>query len=198
MGPNNNTTSTFDATRPTITAFPQKNNKTWMIIAICAIITTLVAVGLLIFFNLNSNNEIQNLHQNLETKQSELVQCQGLKESICDSTNELINFTGIKDIILAHWAGYSIDSTGHSLLIQNNRPTPATLPTYQTASFDVCSSEGYGATARVYRALPDGNWKFSENLSGHAAPNCSRVSEEEKNAFAGILSCYIDGKLTEL
>ncbi|MFV0484731.1 MAG: hypothetical protein ACK5MU_00660 [Candidatus Saccharimonadales bacterium] len=170
------------------------NGKGWKIAAICAIVAVVGLCAGLVFVLMHSNDsskKVDDVQAKLDASTEELNRFREVTgvDAAADyvSNDDYLNidFTELYNSIPKESADMSLVFALEGAYMKQNGD-------YQIATFGVGEvtngSIGGGYTGHFYRALPDGEWKFS-NYSGQAQPVCSDLTEEEQAAFDGVLEC---------
>lgn len=186
----------------------EKSAKTWKAVGICALVAV-VGLGIGLAFALINGNEesseIDQLKVELDVKTVELNQYKELTNTESPTQIETV-FVG-QEIDLDGIYQALNDNIGNndgifSTNLHNGKIRLNSDQTYQVADFGISeyspvnNEDGVyqwesSFQVYLYRAVPNGTWKFS-NFSGQAVPLCSEVTEEDQAALVGIMECDAD------
>jgi hypothetical protein len=160
------------------------SGKGWMIAAIAAIVVVVGLAAGLTFALLSvsdSKRKVDEMQVSLDSTTSEL--------------NRFKEVTGVEnpeDVVMGD-GGVDVDFSSIAKLLNNafvylDGSFLRYNGDFQVAKFNVSDAGGSGYVAYLYRALPDGQWRYS-SFSGQGAPSCDDVTDEEVDAFEGIIEC---------
>lgn len=173
---------------------PKASSGPWKIISIIVVILAIGLAAGLTFFMMKSNEnskKIDELNNSLSVTTNELNRFKdatGVNNPDEIISNDEVDFLAFYEVLNS--AGLTAIPT-LSIVESGANASFIKLSTdkkYQIASFAATGTEAASWTAYFYRALPDGEWKFSD-FSGQAVPTCNEVSDEEIAAFDGVVEC---------
>jgi len=191
-----------DTTKPTGVSEPdsvptsksKSKGKAWTIFSIIIIFGLAAGLAFFIFQSIDKSQKISDLEADLSTETGEVAQDQENSDTTEDSEAEAaaveIDLTVFYDaMIKAGLSKYTRANLGGSRIMTSANGE------YNIAKFGVfdvreCQDGDClgGGIAFFYRALPDGEWTYS-NFSGNGLAMCNDVTDAEKAAFAGIVNC---------
>ncbi|MCL1839803.1 hypothetical protein FWF89_02260 [Candidatus Saccharibacteria bacterium] len=184
MEPQDDNTTQFTGTPQSETpAFSEakttgKGIKVFAVFSIFLIIA--LAAGLTFFYMKSDENskKVDDLQAKIDAKNEEL---NNLRETAMSE----IDFSVFYDAMAT--AGISEDV--YLIATDESFIKTSADDNFQIARFIADEPEGSGWIAFFYRALPDGDWVFSD-FSGNGLASCEDLTEEEIAAFDGIVECF--------
>jgi hypothetical protein len=186
----------------TASPFPtpkDKGGKTWKLISIISLVLVVGLAAGFTFFLLQAQKDgdkISDLEGRLSTANTELNKFREVTGAqSADDVAMNMDFSAFFDAMA------EADVSTENLVLSVSKDWSIKLSEdgdYEIAIFganDVTLEGGW--TAVFYRSLPDGDWKYSINFSGHQEPFCSELSEDELAAFDGIITCAVEEEAEE-
>jgi hypothetical protein len=198
MEPQDNNPQFTGISQSETSAFTQsKSGKIWKTMSTVFIVLFIGAAAGLVFFFLKSQDDtkkIDDLEASISSKTAELNR---FKEAAgVDNPDDATTGTGKTIEFSAFFNAMAKFKTAYAglALDKDSFIKPSTDGKYQIAKLDGGSGgEDGGGLAFFFRALPDGEWTFS-NFSGNGQPLCDDVTEAEIAAFDGVVECYEAGQ----
>lgn len=199
MNPQDNNIQFTGMSQNEATATPSEGGgKVWKIVSIISIIAVIGLAAGLVFFLMKANGlkeDKDDLQAKLNTATATLNE---FKEATGVNNPNDIGTMGTADIDFSVFfdAMTVADVSANAFLrISNDDMSFIKLSTdgnFQIASFHASTAPDSNWLAYFYRALPDGEWTYS-NFSGQdPTVGCADATNEEIAAFNGVIECLAD------